>query len=137
MKTAGKRLTLYCLLAIAALAVSACKEGRPESDTDTAVGSYVLVSIDGKTMPASIAHGGVELTVRSGSVTIKADHTCSSTTVFVPPSGDEITRTVDATYRQDGSELTMQWNGAGTNTATVDGDTFTMNNEGMIFVYRR
>jgi hypothetical protein len=32
---------------------------------------------------------------------------------------------------------TCWWDGAGTTTGTVDGTTFTMDNEGMLFVYRR
>jgi hypothetical protein len=31
----------------------------------------------------------------------------------------------------------MQWQGAGSNTGTVDGKTFTMDNEGMIFAYQK
>ena len=30
----------------------------------------------------------------------------------------------------------MQWEGAGTTQGTVEEDTFTMNNEGMLFTYR-
>jgi hypothetical protein len=57
--------------------------------------------------------------------------------VFIPPSGDEVIREVPATYTSDGSELTMQWQGAGVTVGTVRGDTFTMDNEGMIFIYRK
>jgi hypothetical protein len=31
----------------------------------------------------------------------------------------------------------MQWEGAGTTVGTVEGNDFTMNNEGMVFVYRK
>jgi len=31
----------------------------------------------------------------------------------------------------------MNWQGAGTTIGTVEGDTFTMNNEGMVFAYRK
>ena len=31
----------------------------------------------------------------------------------------------------------MQWEGAGTTTGTAQGDNFTMDNEGMIFVYKK
>jgi hypothetical protein len=77
------------------------------------------------------------LQVRSGSFTVKAGGTCSTKTTFVPPSGAEATRDVSATYTKEGSKLTMQWQGAGMTTATVEGGTLTMNNEGMLFVYRK
>jgi len=31
----------------------------------------------------------------------------------------------------------MQWKGAGITTGTIEGSTFTMNNEGMKFVYKK
>jgi hypothetical protein len=54
----------------------------------------------------------------------------------VPSRGDSAAE-VKATYTRQGSTLTMQWEGAGTTTGTVQGDTFTMNNEGMAFAYRK
>ena len=42
-----------------------------------------------------------------------------------------------ATYTRHGSELTMQWQGAGTTVGTLTGDTFTMNNEGMMLAYQK
>jgi hypothetical protein len=40
-------------------------------------------------------------------------------------------------YTKKGSKLIMQWKGAGTTTGTIECSTFTMNNEGMLFVYRK
>ena len=57
--------------------------------------------------------------------------------VFVPPNGSETTRVVNATYSLEKDTLTMQWEGAGTTEGTVAGDTFTMNNEGMVFAYKK
>jgi hypothetical protein len=57
--------------------------------------------------------------------------------VFVPPSGQEVTREVSATYTRQGATLTMQWQGAGRTTGTLTDNTFTMDNEGMLFVYRK
>jgi hypothetical protein len=44
---------------------------------------------------------------------------------------------VKATYTREGPKLTMKWQGAGTTIGTVEGDIFTMNNEGMVFAYRK
>jgi hypothetical protein len=88
-------------------------------------------------VPASVSHDGTALQVRSGSFTIKTDGTCGTKTVFVPPSGSEATREVGATYTKEGSKLTMKWQGAGMTTGTIEGNTFTMENEGMVFVYKK
>jgi hypothetical protein len=100
-------------------------------------GTYALVSVDGRPVPAMVSHEGAALEVRSGSFNIGIDGRCSTTTVFVPPSGREVAREVRAVYAKDGSRLTIWWDGAGTTTGTVDGATFTMDNEGIAFVYRR
>ena len=99
-------------------------------------GRYSLVSIDGAAVPATIYHGGA-VTMHSGVFMINANGTCSSITVFSPPGGGKVTRKVDATYTREGSKLYMQWEGAGRTTGTVAGGTFTMDNEGMIFDYRK
>ena len=46
-------------------------------------------------------------------------------------------RVVEATYTVSGTNLTMRWEGAGTTTGSVKGNDFTMNNEEMIFAYRK
>ena len=85
-----------------------------------------------------VQHEGAALGVRSGAFIFNADGTCSSKVVFTPPSGAEAVREVKATYARQGvGEFTMQWEGAGTTVGTLADDTFTMNNEGMIFVYQK
>lgn len=56
---------------------------------------------------------------------------------FALPSGADSSREVKATYTRQGSTLTTKRDGAGMTTGTVEGDPFTMNNEGMIFAYRK
>jgi hypothetical protein len=48
--------------------------------------------VDGKTLPARVAHDGANLEIRSGSFTLRSDGTCGSKMVFVPPNGTEATR---------------------------------------------
>lgn len=100
-------------------------------------GVYTLVSVNGNKVPATVSHERVSLQVRSGTFTIKADGTCGAKTIFVPPSGSEVTREVSATYTREGSRLNMQWQGAGRTTGTMEGNTFTMDNEGMVFAYKK
>jgi hypothetical protein len=57
-------------------------------------------------------------------------------TFAVPPHPD-VHREVNATYTQNGAELTMRWQRAGMTKGRINGNEFTMNNEGMIFFYRK
>lgn len=123
---------------LAVMASTGCNPPKAKTAADISpVGSFALVSVDGNKVPSTVQHGGPPLTVKSGIFIINADGTCSSTVVFSPPSGGEVSRVVKATYARQGPTLTMKWEGAGTTTGTIEGDTFTMNNEGMIFTYRR
>ncbi len=126
-----------CLLLLAGFLFPACT--KPESsirDSDFA-GVYRLFSVNGNLLPANIDHEGSALQVRSGTFILNSDSTCSTRTVFVPPSGTEIAREVSATYTKEGSKLTIQWQGAGTTVGTIQGNTFTMDNEGMLLVYKK
>lgn len=51
--------------------------------------------------------------------------------------GKTVNRDFSGTYTQDGSRLSLQWKGAGVTTATIEGNTFTMDNEGLLFVYHK
>lgn len=131
-----RALQLAFLLTVGLL-LSACTQETEVAAVADPTGVYSLVSVNGFKVPASVSHDGTALQVRSGSFTIKVDGTCGTTTVFVPPSGKEVTRDVSATYTREGSKLTMQWQGAGMTTGTIEGNTFTMDNEGMVFVYKK
>ena len=90
-------LQLVFLLA-AGILLFACKQETKVAAGADPTGVYALVSVNGNAVPASISHDGTALQVRSGSFTIKADGTCGTKTVFVPPSRTEATREVSATY---------------------------------------
>ena len=133
MKTKSLVLCLLCAFCLGGCVTTDGNDARPNDPT----GVYALVSVNGAQLPASVSHGEVPIKVHSGSFTINADGTCSTKTVFGPPSGSTVTREVSATYTQEGSTLKMQWQGAGRTEGTLQGDTFNMNNEGMIFSYKR
>lgn len=100
-------------------------------------GTYTLVSINGTPLPFTVTHEGPGIQVLSGTFTIRPDGTCSTATAFVAPLGQAQSREVSATYTREGSRLTMQWQAAGMTIGTIEGDTFTMENEGQIFVYKK
>jgi len=107
------------------------------ADMNDIAGVYTLLAVDGINVPATVSHGNHQVMVYSGTFTINADRTCSCETIFGPPAGEKHTRNVDATYTLTGSTLNMKWKGAGWTEGTVKDDTFTMNNEGMIFSYKK
>ncbi len=126
-----------CLVVAASFFISACQRQPTAVNAADPADVYALVSVNGKPVPASVSHSGTTLLVRSGAFTINADGSCSSKMIFVPPSGTEATREVSAAYTRDGSKLTMRWKGAGKTVGTTDGNSFTMENEGMVLVYRK
>jgi hypothetical protein len=110
--------------------------GDKIAETDP-VGNYNLVSVDGKTVPCTVTHEGNTMTVKSGRFDINADGSCVSRIAFSIGGGGENSREVKAAYTRDGATLTMKWEGAGMTTGTIERGGFTMNNEGMIFAYRK
>ena len=135
--TLAKNALQLCFLLAVGLFLSACKPEAKIAHGNDPTGVYTLVTVNGNKLPASITHDGTALQVRSGTFTINADGTCSSKVIFVPPSGAESTREVSATYSREGSKLNLQWKGAGQTTGTLEGNTFTMDNEGMVFAYQK
>ena len=133
-RVATRRLLQWSVLPLLMVVVWAgCKNAGDANP----VGTYALVSVDGNKVPCTVQHDKHTLSVKSGTFAINADGTCSSKIVFSIPSGGDSGREVKATYTRQGAKLTMKWVGAGTTTGTVAGDTFTMNNEGITFAYRK
>ena len=135
--TIGWNAVQWCLLLAVGLCLSACKQDAKVANGNDPTGGYTLVTVNGNTLPATVSHEGAALQIRSGTFTINADGTCSSKVVFASPSGAESSREVSATYTREGSRINMQWKGAGRTTGTIDGNTFAMDNEGMVFAYKK
>ena len=100
-------------------------------------GVYALASVDGKTVPCTINHDGTAMLVQSGTFTITTNSQITS--VMTISVGDRKDMRIErhATYTQKGTELTMKWEGFGITQGRVAGQTFTMTNEGMAYVYRK
>lgn len=130
-------LGLCFISAFLMLAWTGCKNEAGSNASIDPTGVYALVSVDGKSLPCSLAHEGAALTIKSGVFTINADSNCSSQITFSVPTRGDMSREVKATYTRQGAELTMQWEGAGMTMGNVNGNTFTMTNEGMVFAYRK
>jgi hypothetical protein len=114
-----------------------CQRAETRIDHADISAAYRLIAVDGQSIPASVNHDGARLEIRAGEFVIRPDGTCSSDTTFVPPSGHEVRRKVAASYTRKEHQLRMKWTGAGTTLGQVQGDRFTMTNEGMVLVYQR
>ena len=106
-------------------------------DSNNISGIYYLLKVDGAAIPGTVTHDGETLEIRSGTFIISDDGTCFSSTRFTKPGGDEVTREVRAKYLVRDSKLIMTWEKAGVTEGTVEGNSFTMDNHGMIFEYTR
>jgi hypothetical protein len=142
---ATRHFLQLCLLPLFMVMVWAgCKqEAKVAADTKTVaaaagdinpVGTYTLVTVDGNKVPCTVQHEGHTMIIKSGGFIINADGTCSSKMSL---EGRDAPIEVKATYTREGPKLTMKWQGAGMTIGTVEGDTFTMDNEGMVFVYKK
>jgi hypothetical protein len=125
---------LVTLLSTCVIADTA--EQQEEGSQANPAGVYTLVEVNGNKVPTTVSHGA-EMSILSGTFTITADKTCTSKIVLRVPPGEEITKEVKATFTQEGSTLTMEWEGAGINQGTIEGNIFTMDNGGMVFTYKR
>jgi hypothetical protein len=138
--TGGRRQTkrrslLLCLLPLfTVMAWVGCRQEAKVASETNLVGTYALVSVDGNKVPCTVRHEGHTMTIKSGRFIINADGTCGSQMSL---EGRDAAIEVKATYTREGQKLTMKWQGAGMTLGTVEGDTFTMNNEGMVFAYRK
>lgn len=115
----------------------ALETGTAQKFSGDISGRYELVAVNGAAIPGTVSHDGEDIFVYSGVFEIRDDGTCSSKTVFSPPSGGKVTREVTATYSRSGLQLIMQWEGAGMTTGTIDANTFAMDNHGMLFTYKK
>jgi hypothetical protein len=100
-------------------------------------GTYSLVTINGNALPFTPPHEGGAPEIRSSTFTLIADGTFSLTMTYGMPSGEVISRDFSGTYTRGGSVFSFQWTGAGSTTATLEGNTLTMNNEGVLYGYRK
>lgn len=136
LKTAAKMVYLSFAFVVA-LSLGGCRAKSHEASVLDPTGTYKLISVDGSNLPANVSHDGVPLRVQAGTFVISSDGTCSSKVTFELPSQTETVREVNATFRQDGSDLVMQWEGAGKTTGSVAEKRFTMTNEGIVFAYEK
>jgi len=106
--------------------------------TASEVGTYVLVTLNGRSLPTTIPEAGTSIEVISGSLTLAADRTVRVSTTYRSAAGAAAsTSEVSGTYSLQGSTLTFSYSNGGRNTATLSGATLQMLNEGVTWLYQK
>lgn len=124
-------------LLLAVFGLTACKPiANPATPADVS-GTYTLTTVAGKSLPTTPPHKGGAPEVTSGSITLNADGSFVGAMSYRLPDGKTMNRDFTGSYQQAGARLTLQWKGAGTTSGIVETNTFTMNNEGVLFAYRK
>ena len=120
-----------------ALACAACGSKGPTAVTSgDEVGTYALVSLNGMTLPATVAEGGMQMVVRSGSMTLKQGGTFTSDISFRPATDSTWhSNPLTGTYRRQGNTLLCSYSNGGAATATLAADTLRYTNEGIVFQF--
>jgi hypothetical protein len=110
------------------------------------VGTYRLVSIDGHPVPYAPvdphgpAHASPGPEIVTGTIVLGADGTFRSTMAYrIERDGSirAMEREFTGTWVREGPGYRLDWDGAGQTPATLEGDTFTYDNVGMLLAYRR
>lgn len=136
MENYAPRLIALCVLAGLLLCVLARGQDT-KAPLAKPAGVYALVSVDGKAIPCTINHGQQVMLVQAGSFTITNNQCFSRMVVSVGDRTNSVTCDTQATYTIKDSKLDMLWRNGGRTQGEISGNTFTMANEGMTFVYRK
>lgn len=101
-------------------------------------GTYVLVTVDGKTLPARLAEGGMLVEVDSATLTLGNGGSLRMSTSFrVGPEGRAATNVVTGSYAMNGAMLTFTYQNGGRNAGSLSGSTLQMTNEDLVWVFRK
>src|SRR5215475_14274225 len=126
------RILIMTGLLITGFFLAGCRN-QGGSNASSYAGTYTLATINGQKLPCTPPHEGGAPEVRAGTLTLNADGTFKSAMSYAMPSGKLASRDFSGTYTSDGPRLRLKWKGAGTTVATINGNTFTMDNEGVLF----
>jgi hypothetical protein len=121
------------MLVALSLTLLRCRQGRLSDH----FGTYVLTTIDGNQLPFNPTGAGRGPQFRSGAITLQPNGNFKSALTYRMPDGQVATRDSSGSYTREGSSFKLQWNGAGVTTGTLEGSTFTIEDDGLRCVYRK
>jgi len=127
----------FLLLLVMGLYLSACGPANKTTEVSDITGAYKLVSINGHELPYAPPHEGGAPQVLSSTLTLNPYGTFSMTMTYGTSSGGSVSRDFHGTYTREDSVLRFQWEGAGQTPATLEGNTITIDNEGIFFTYQK
>jgi hypothetical protein len=133
-------LVIRLSLVVLVCCLPACGGNNTTTGATTAaeVGTYALVSLNGRALPTSIPEGSTQIEVISGTLTLGSGGTVrTSTTYRSSPGATPVTNEVSGTYTMQGSTLSFSYTNGGRTTATLNGNTLQMVNEGVVWLYQR
>ena len=137
----------FFVVTAATLLVTGCGGDSAGPDSQSYLGSYALVSVDGATLPITVLDTPtLKLTVAAGAWTLKPDNTFSEEIrTDVTANGFPIAPEFGiclGTYQRNGNTFTMTATRSnsctgGVSTGTLDGRTLSVSIDGSTLVFRR
>jgi hypothetical protein len=116
---------------------SGCRKNTSAAKSSDYTGTYTLDTINGRKLPFNPLPRIAASEFSSGAITLQADGGFVATISQRMSDGKVTKRDRSGSYTKTGSSFRLQYKGAGTATATLEGDTFTVNDGDMKLVYRK
>ena len=130
------------LLALAAIALVGCG-GDSTGVAASAVGTWNLQTVNGSILPATVAFVASPLyrfEILSDPFVAGSDGHYTETFTTRETNGSSVTTTTDSdfgTFVQNNGSLTITASDGTVSTASISGDKITVNQDGVVLVYRR
>ncbi len=130
----------------AALVLCSASVARAQGAQKSIAGMYQLVTVDGHAIPFTPVHpdappnAGPGPEVLASTMIMRPDGSFVMAMSYrLPPGREPLFRAMPLTGRWtgEGGAYVGNWDGAGRTPLTLSGDTLTMNNEGMLFAYKK
>lgn len=136
---------LLALVLLVGIVSAFTTEVRVQTGGAPIAGIYRLVTIDGHAIPFAPVHPGRPANVPgpevlASTMVLRDDGSFISAMAYRMSSGGNAqynAQPFSGTYAADGDAWVARWDGAGTTRLTVARDTLVMDNEGMLFAYRK
>ena len=119
------------------LLTSGCRKNTSAAKSPDYTGTYTLDTINGRKLPFNPLPRIAATEFSSGAITLQADGSFTSAISYRTPEGKISKRDASGSYTNAGTSFRLQYTGRGAATATLEGNTFTVNDDDMKLVYRK
>jgi hypothetical protein len=120
------------------VALAACGTDSP---TEVSIfGTYTMHTVGGHALPRTQIEEGFSVTLVSGALVLRSDHTYTVTfnqTVTVGTQSVPQNESSSGTFSVSGSTITFVEDGATSAVGTIDGNTMTVTADGEVFVLKK